>query len=69
MAALVITGISFAQMKRPYHKGTVSDDLKIIHVKPGMDSAYMNYLATDWKKEQESMKKAGIEHLLQGDRK
>ena len=59
MAALIIAGITFAQMKRPYHEGSVWD-VSFIRVKPGMDSAYMNYLATDWKKEQESMKKAGI---------
>ena len=29
-------------------------------MKPGMETAYMNYLTTDWKKEQEAMKKAGI---------
>lgn len=29
-------------------------------MKPGMDGAYKNYLATDWKKQQEALKKEGI---------
>ena len=57
--ALIVTAIGFAQVKRGYHNGSVWD-VSFIRVKAGMDSAYMNYLATDWKKEQESMKKAGI---------
>lgn len=57
--ALSLSVIGFAQIKRPYHDGTVWD-VAFIRVKPGMDTAYMNYLATDWKKEQEAMKKAGI---------
>jgi len=57
--ALSLSVIGFAQVKRPYHDGTVWD-VAFIRVKPGMDTAYMNYLATDWKKEQEAMKKAGI---------
>jgi hypothetical protein len=56
---LIVSVIGFAQVKRPYHDGTVWD-VAFIRVKAGMDSAYMNYLATDWKKEQEAMKKAGI---------
>ena len=48
-----------AQVKRPFHDGSVWD-IAFIRVKPGMDVAYMNYLATEWKKEQEAMKSAGI---------
>jgi hypothetical protein len=59
LVALVIAGISYAQMKRPYHEGSVWN-VAFIRVKPGMDSAYMNYLATDWKKEQEALKKEGL---------
>jgi hypothetical protein len=57
--ALIVSAIGFAQVKRPYHDGTVWD-VSFIRVKPGMDTAYMNYLASDWKKEQEALKKAGI---------
>jgi hypothetical protein len=59
LVALIIAGIAVAQVKRPFHEGSVWD-VAFIRVKPGMDTAYMNYLATDWKKEQEAMKKAGI---------
>ena len=48
-----------AQINRPFHDGSVWD-IAFIRVKPGMDVAYMNYLATEWKKEQEAMKSAGI---------
>jgi hypothetical protein len=48
-----------AQMKRPYHDGTAWT-LAFIRVKPGMDAAYMNYLAGDWKREQEALKKEGM---------
>ena len=57
---LVLLGVSlFAQMVRPTHDGTVWT-LSFIHVKPGMGSAYDKYLASDWKKEQEALKEAGI---------
>lgn len=44
---------------RPTHSGTVWE-LSFIHVKPGMGSAYDKYLASDWKKEQEALKAAGM---------
>jgi hypothetical protein len=44
---------------RPYHNGTVWD-ISFIRVKPGMDEAYMSYLAGQWKAEQEAMKKEGV---------
>jgi hypothetical protein len=46
-------------MVRPTHEGTVWT-LTFIHVKPGMGSAYDKYLASDWKKEQEALKEAGM---------
>ena len=46
-------------MARPYHDGSVWS-VAFIHVKAGMDSAYLNYVATEWKKEQEALKAAGI---------
>ena len=57
--ALIVTAIGIAQVKRPYHDGSVWD-ISFIRVKPGMGTAYMNYLATDWKRNQESMKQAGL---------
>jgi hypothetical protein len=56
---LLIVGISvFAQVNRPYHNGTVWT-IAFIRIRPGMDTAYMNYLAGQWKAEQEAQKKDG----------
>ena len=56
---MVIAAVSvFAQISRPYHNGTVWN-ISFIRIKPGMDSAYMNYLASSWKAEQEAQKKDG----------
>ena len=57
---LLLAGISiYAQVSRPYRNGSVWT-LAFIRMKPGMDSAYLNYIATDWKKNQEESKKAGL---------
>ena len=57
---LLLAGISiYAQVKRPYRNGSVWT-MAFIRMKPGMESAYLNYIATDWKKEQEELKKAGL---------
>jgi hypothetical protein len=57
---LLLLGASvYAQMVRPTHNGTVWE-LSFIHVKPGMGPAYDKYLASDWKKEQDALKAAGI---------
>jgi hypothetical protein len=54
--SLVLLGLSvYAQVTRPYHPGTVWE-VQFIRVKPGMDTAYKDWLATDWKKEQEALK-------------
>lgn len=60
IAALVlIVGITvYAQVNRPYHNGSVWS-IAFIRIKPGMDTAYMNYLAGSWKTEQEAQKKDG----------
>ena len=59
MAALLGAAATNAQVKRPYHDGPVWD-IGFIRVKPGMDTAYMTYLATEWKKQQEAMLKGGV---------
>lgn len=59
LLALIVSAMSYAQVKRPYHDGSVWS-IAFIRVKPGMDAAYMNYLATDWKKNMEASKKAGL---------
>jgi len=49
----------FAQVNRPFHNGPVWA-VSLIRVKAGMDTAYMNYVANEWKKEQEALKTEGI---------
>ena len=49
----------YAQAKRPYRDGSVWN-ISMIRVKPGMDTAYLNYLAADWKRNQEAAKKEGL---------
>jgi hypothetical protein len=57
---MVIVGISvFAQVNRPYRNGSVWS-ISFIRIKPGMDTAYMNYLAGPWKTNQEAAKKEGL---------
>jgi hypothetical protein len=50
---------SSAASARPYHNGSVWG-IGFIRVKPGMDEAYMSYLAGQWKNTQEAMKKEGL---------
>ena len=59
LLALLVVGVSvYAQVNRPYHNGGIWD-IAFIRIKPGMDAAYMNYLASSWKAEQEAQKKDG----------
>src|SRR5713226_619804 len=59
LLALLVVGISvYAQVNRPYHNGSVWN-IGFIRIKPGMDTAYMNYVAGQWKAEQEAQKKDG----------
>ena len=56
---LLVAAVSvFAQMNRPYHNAGVWN-IGFIRIKPGMDAAYMNYIAGQWKAEQEAQKKDG----------
>ncbi len=56
---LVFSVAASAQSNRPYHDGSVWD-IAFIKIKPGQGAAYMNYLASDWKRNQEALKKAGL---------
>jgi len=62
-AIVLVIGLAgytaYAQVARPYHDGSVWS-ISFIRVKAGMDTAYLNYLASDWKKEQEAMKAEGL---------
>ena len=57
--ALIVSVVTIAQVRRGYHDGSVWD-ISFIRVKPGMDVAYMNYLANEWKRNEEAMKKDGL---------
>ena len=55
---LTLSVAASAQVNRPYHDGSVWA-IGVISMKPGMDGAYKNYLASEWKKQQEALKKDG----------
>jgi hypothetical protein len=56
-ASLVLLGISvYAQVHRPYRNGSVWE-MAFIRIRPGMNEAYMNYIAGPWKQNMEAMKK------------
>ena len=60
--AVLVLGIGvsiFSQVNRPYHNGGVWN-IAFIRMKPGMETAYMNYLAGSWKGEREALKKEGL---------
>jgi len=58
--SLVLLCVSvYAQMARPYQNGSVWT-LAFIRIKPGMDSAYLSFVANDWKRIQEAAKKEGL---------
>jgi hypothetical protein len=65
IVALVIVGAAAAgmslsaQVNRPYKNGSVWD-IGFIKMKPGMETAYLNYVAGEWKREQEALKKEGL---------
>lgn len=50
--------MALAQAAKPYHDGPVWE-IAFIKTKAGMEDRYMRYLADEWKREQEAMKKAG----------
>ncbi len=55
---LTLSIVVVAQIARPYRNGSVWD-ISYIRMKPGMETAYLNYLATDWKKLRDEQKKSG----------
>jgi len=60
MVGVLATGLFVhAQVTRPYRNGSVWE-ISMIRMKPGMETAYLNYVATDWKRVQESAKKEGL---------
>lgn len=59
VAVLAIGLTVYAQVARPYHDGSVWT-ISQIRVKPGMNEAYMAYLASQWKAQNEAAKSAGF---------
>jgi len=64
--ALLIPSVVLAQAAssptppaRPFHDGPVWT-LTFVHTKPGLSLKYMEFLASEWKKEQDALKKAGL---------
>ena len=56
---LLLAASVYAQVKRPFRNGSVWQ-VSYIRMKPGMETAYLNYIATDWKRSQEASKKEGL---------
>jgi len=63
--ALLLPTVVLAQAKaatppaRPFQNGPVWT-ITFIHTKPGLSLKYMEFLAAEWKREQEALKKAGL---------
>jgi len=55
---LAVSAVAVAQVNRPYRNGSVWS-ISLIRMRPGMDTAYLGYVANDWKREQEALKKDG----------
>lgn len=55
---LLLSASPLLAQSKPYHNGSVWE-IQLIHVKAGMEDRYARYLAGDWKKEMDAMKKAG----------
>ena len=57
---LVIALAAYTQIPaRPYRNGPVWE-ITFIHTHAGMGNAYLTYLTTDWKREQEAAKQDGM---------
>ena len=53
---LTLNIVTSAQVNRPFSNGSVWS-IGVIQVKPGMDTAYKNYLATEWKRNSKFLQK------------
>jgi hypothetical protein len=56
---LLLAATVYAQVRRPFRNGSVWS-VSFIRMKPGMETAYLNYIATGWKRNQEALKKDGV---------
>ena len=55
---LMVSVVVVAQVNRPFRSGSVWS-VSFIRMRPGMENAYLNYIASEWKREQEAFKKDG----------
>ena len=55
---LTLSVVVYAQVNRPYRNGSVWS-IGFIQMKPGMETAYLTYIADGWKRGQEALKKDG----------
>src|SRR4029453_15161717 len=55
---LTVSVVVVAQVNRPFRNGSVWS-ISFIKMRPGMETAYLNYVASEWKREQEALKKDG----------
>lgn len=58
VVCVLLFALPLLAQSKPYHDGSVWE-IQYIHVKAGMGDRYARYLASDWKKEQDAMQKAG----------
>ena len=56
LLGLLCFSVALAQDKRPYHNGAVWD-MEFVRMNAGMETAYLAYIADEWKSEREVMKK------------
>jgi hypothetical protein len=59
VAVLSLSVVALAQVSRPYRNGSVWT-IGYIRMKPGMERAYLDYVAGNWKRNQEALKKEGL---------
>jgi hypothetical protein len=60
LAIVILAAAAYTQIPtRPYRNGSVWN-ITFIHTHAGMDNAYLTYLTSDWKREQEAAKQDGM---------
>jgi len=60
LVVLILAVAAYTQtVTRPYRNGSVWG-ITFVHTHAGMSNAYLTYLTTDWKREQEAMKQQGM---------
>jgi len=60
LVIVILAAAAYTQMpNRPYRNASVWN-ISFIHTHAGMDNAYLTYLTTDWKREQEAARQDGM---------